>query len=75
MISVYFQGKPLKITVVQVYDPTTDAEEAEVVWFYEDLKGLLEVTLKKMSFLSQGIGMPKSRYTWSYKQVWLWSTK
>ena len=75
MISVHFQGKPFKITVVQVYDPTTDAEEAEVVWFYEELKGLLEVTLKKMSFSSQGIGMPKSRYTWSYKQVWLWSTK
>ena len=52
MISVHFQGKPLKITVVQVYDPTTDAEEAEVVWFYEELKGLLEVTLKKMSFSS-----------------------
>ena len=75
MISVHFQGIPFKITVVQVYDPTTDAEEAEVEWFYEDLKGLLEGTLKKMSFSSQGIGMPKSRYTWSYKQVWLWSTK
>ena len=71
MISVHFQGIPFKITVVQVYDPTTDAEEAEVEWFYEDLKGLLEGTLKKMSFSSQGIGMPKSRYTWSYKQVWL----
>ena len=75
MISVHFQGIPFKITVVQIYDPTTDAEEAEVEWFYEDLKGLLEGTLKKMSFSSQGIGVPKSRYTWSYKQVWLWSTK
>ena len=57
MTSVCFQGKPFKITVVQVYDPTTDAEEAEVVWFYEELKGLLEVTLKKMSFSSQETGM------------------
>ena len=44
MISVHFQGKPFKITVVQVDDPT---EEAEVEWFYEDLKGLLEVTPPK----------------------------
>ena len=37
MISVLFQGKPLSITVIQVYTPTTNAEEAEVEWFYEDL--------------------------------------
>ena len=74
-ISVCFQGKPFNIMVIQVYALTSNAEEAEVEWFYEDLKGLLEGTLKKMSFSSQGIGMPKSRYTWSYKQVWLWSTK
>ena len=37
MISVGFQGKPFNITVIQVYDPTTNAKEAEVEWFYEDL--------------------------------------
>ena len=47
-----FQGKPFKITVIQVYAPTTDAEEAEVDQFYEDLQDLLELTPKKMSFSS-----------------------
>ena len=47
MISVHFQGKPFNITVSQVYAPTTDAEEAEVDQFYEDLKDLLELTPKK----------------------------
>ena len=42
MISVRFQGKPFNITVIQVYAPTSNAEEAEVEWFYEDLQGLLE---------------------------------
>ena len=42
-----FQGKPLNITVVQVYAPTSNAEEAEVEWFYEDLQGLLELAPKK----------------------------
>ena len=46
-ISVHFQGKPFNITVSQVYAPTSNAEEAEVEWFYEDLQGLLELTLKK----------------------------
>ena len=41
MISVRFQGKPFNITVIQAYAPTSDAEEAEVVWFYEDLQDLL----------------------------------
>ena len=41
MISVYFQGKPFNITVIQVYAPTRNAEEAEVEWFYEDLQDLL----------------------------------
>ena len=45
MISVGFQGKPFSITVIQVYAPTTNAEEAE--WFYEDLQDLLELTLPK----------------------------
>ena len=59
MISVCFQGKPFSITVMQVYAPTTNAEEAEVEWFYEDLQDLLERTPKKMSFSSQGTGMQK----------------
>ena len=37
MISVHFQGKPFNITIIQVYDPTSNAEEAEIQWFYEDL--------------------------------------
>ena len=47
MISVHFQGKPLNITVIQVYAPTSNAEEAEIKWFYEDLQDLLELTPKK----------------------------
>ena len=47
MISVCFQGKPFSIIVVQVYVPTSNAEEAEVEWFYEDLQDLLELTPKK----------------------------
>ena len=47
MTLVHFQGKPFKITVIQVYAPTTNAEEAEVEWFYEDLQDLLELTSKK----------------------------
>ena len=47
MISVHFQGKPVNIRVIQVYAPTSNAEEAEVEWFYEDLQDLLELTLKK----------------------------
>ena len=50
MISVHFQGKPFNITVIQVYAPTSNAEEAEVEQFYEDLQDLLELTPKKMSF-------------------------
>ena len=47
MISVRFQGKPLNITAIQVYAPTSNAEEAEEEWFYEDLQDLLEITPKK----------------------------
>ena len=49
MIPVLLQGKPLNITVIQVYAPTSNTEEAEVEWFYEDLQVLLELT-KKRSF-------------------------
>ena len=47
MISVRFQGKPVNITVIQVYAPASNAEEAEVERFYEDLQDLLEITPKK----------------------------
>ena len=47
MISVHFQGKSFNITVIQVYGPTSNAEEDEVEWFYEDLQDLLELTPKK----------------------------
>ena len=47
MISVRFQGKPFNIMVIQTYAPTSNAEEAEVAWFYEDLQDLLELTPKK----------------------------
>ena len=47
MISVHFQGKPFTITVIQVYAPTSNSEEAEVEWFYEDLQDFLELTPQK----------------------------
>ena len=47
MISVFFQGKPFNITVMQIYAPTCNGEEAEVEWFYEYLQDLLELTPKK----------------------------
>ena len=47
MISVHFQGKPFNITVIQVYAPSSNPEEAEVEWFYEDLQDLLQPTPKK----------------------------
>ena len=59
-LSLYLQGKPFNI-VIQVYAPTSNAEEAEVEWFYEDLQDLLEPTppQKKISFSLQGTGMQK----------------
>ena len=59
MISVRFQGKPFNITIIQVYAPTSNAKEAEVEWFYEDLQDLLELTQKKMSFSLKGTGMQR----------------
>ena len=47
MISVHFQGKPFTIMVIQVYAPTSNTEEAEVKWFYDDLQDFLELTAKK----------------------------
>ena len=59
MVSVHFQGKSFNITVIQVYAPTSNAEEAEVEWFYEDLQDLVELHPKKMSFSLQGTGIKK----------------
>ena len=54
MISIHFKGKPFNITVIQVYVPTTDAKEAEVDHFHEDLQDLLELTPKKDVFFIIG---------------------
>ena len=62
MISVHFQGKPFNIRVIQVYAPTSNAEEAEVQWFYEDLQDLqdlLELTPPKDVLFIIGEGMQK----------------
>ena len=76
MISVRFQGKPFSITVIQVYALTSNAKEAEVKRFYENLQDLLEHS-KKMSFSLYEIGTKsrKSRDTWSNRQIWPWSTE
>ena len=58
-ISVHFQGKPFNITVIQFYAPTSNAVEAEVEQFYEDLQDLLELTPKKDIHFIIGTGMPK----------------
>ena len=55
MISVYFQGKPLNITVIQVYALTSNAEEAEVEQFYEDLQDILENNPKRCPFHYRGL--------------------
>ena len=52
MISVHFQGKPFNIMVIQAYTPTSNAEEAEVEWFYEDLQDLLELTTTMFFFIT-----------------------
>ena len=74
MISVHFQGKPFNITVIQVYAPTSNAEEAEVEWFYEDLQDLLELTpRKRCPFHYWGLECKsrKSRDTWNNKKFGL----
>ena len=59
MISILFQGKPFNITIIQAYAPTSNAEEAEVEWFYEDLQDLLELTPPKNVLFIKGTGMQK----------------
>ena len=76
MISVRFQGKPFSITVIQVYAPTSNAEEAEVARFYEDLQDLLELTPKNNVLFIIGdwkCKSRKSRNTWSNREIWPWN--
>ena len=79
MISVHFEGKPFSITVIQVYALTSNAEQAEVKWFYEELQeDILELTPKKRCpFHYRGLEgkSKKSRNPWSNRQIWPWSTE
>ena len=77
MISVPFQSKPFNITVIQVYAPTSNAKEAEVERFYEDLQDLLELTPKRCPFHYRGLECKsrKSRNTWNNRQIWPWNTE
>ena len=78
MVSVCFQGKPFSITVIQVYAPSTDAKEAEVERFYEDLQDLLELTPQKrclFHYRQLKCKSKRSRDTWSNRQIWPWSKK
>ena len=73
-----FQGKPFNITVIQVYEPTSNAEEAEVEWFCEELHDLLELTpQKRCPFHHRGLECKsmKPRDISSNGQVWPWSTE
>ena len=77
-ISVCFQGKQFNITVIQIYTLTSNAEEAEVEWFCEDLQDLLELTpQKRCPFHYRGLECKsrKSRNTWCNRQIWPWSTE
>ena len=77
MISVRFQSKPFNITVILVYAPTSNTEEADVEWFYEDLQDLLELTPKKDVLFIIGDWNAKvgSQETAGNEQIWPWSTK
>ena len=77
MISVDFQGKPFNITVIQVYDPTSNAEETEAERFCEDLQDLLELHSKGCPFHYRGLECKsrKSRNTWSNRQIWPLNTE
>ena len=75
MISVSFQGKPFSITVIQVYAPTSNAEEAEADWFYEPTRPFRTNTPKRCHFHYRGLECKsrKSRNTWSNRQTWPWN--
>ena len=73
----HFQGKPFNIILIQVYAPNSNAEEAEVEWFYEDLQDLLELIQKRCPFHYKGLEWKsrKSGNTWSDRQIWPWNTE
>ena len=78
MISAHFQGKPFNIMVIKVYAPTSNAEEAEVEWFYEDLQDLLELTPKKDVLFFIGDWNAKTgsqEIPGVNRQIWPWSTE
>ena len=75
MISVRFQGKPFNITVIQAYAPTSNAEEAEVEWFYEDLLELIPKKRCPFHYMGLECKNRKSRNTWCNRQIWPWSTE
>ena len=78
MISVCFQGKPFNIRVIQVYALTSNAEEAEVEWFYEDLQDFLELTLKRdVLFITGNCNAEEGsqEITVVTRQFWPWRTK
>ena len=80
MISVHFQVKPFSITVIQVIALTSNTEEAEVEWFYEDVQDLLVLTLPPhhhqichFHYRELECKSRKSRNAWSNRQIWPWS--
>ena len=78
MISVRFQGKAFNITIIQVYAPNTNAEEAEVEWFYDDLQDLLERTPKKDVLFIIGdwnANVGSQEIPGVNRQIWPWSTQ
>ena len=78
MTSVHFQGKPFDSRVIQVYAPTTNAKEAEVEWFYENLQDLLKLTPEKDVLFITGDWNAKvgsEETTWSNRPIWPWSTE
>ena len=77
MISVRFQGKPFNIIVIQVYAPTSNAEEAEVERFYEDLQDLLELTSQKdvLFIIVDWNATVGSQETSDNRQIWPWNTE
>ena len=78
MISVHLQGRPFTITVIQLYAPTSNTEEAEIEWCYEDLQDLLDLIPKKDVLFIIGDWNAKvgsEEITWSNRQIWPWSTQ
>ena len=77
MSSVHFLCKAFNISVIQVFAPTTNAKEAEVKWFYEDLQDLERTPKKDVLFIIGNLNakVGSQENTWSNRQVWPWITK